>query len=92
MKKDDHSQERLEIVQNQAKKIMDDFIKALDKIDDAGLQVGQIRDKSMREVASEEKKDHRKSPDNSFRKAIFANAPRGVSHDFFVSEKKKWKS
>ena len=71
-----------EKIRKQAKHIMDNFIKALDKAESVKREFGSERKCSMR---AEIKKD--KDPD--FRKRMFMNAPK-KRDDFFVMEKKDW--
>ena len=71
-----------EKIRKQAKHIMDNFIKALDKAESVKQEFGSERKCSMR---AEIKKD--KDPD--FRKRMFMNAPK-KRDDFLVMEKKDW--
>ena len=66
----------------QAKKIMDDFIKALDKVK-VTEKFGVHRDEQVR-VAEKECEDS-----TEFRKRIFKNAPK-IKDDLFIMEKKHW--
>ncbi|HME87252.1 MAG TPA: hypothetical protein VKE88_02470 [Candidatus Nanoarchaeia archaeon] len=66
----------------QAKKIMDDFVKALDKVS-VSEKYGVHRDEQVR-IAEKECEDS-----SQFRKRIFKNAPK-VKDDYFVMEKKNW--
>ena len=71
-----------EKITKQAKNIMDNFIKALDKAECVKENFGSERKDSMR---ANIKKD--KDPD--FRKRMFMNAPK-KKEDFLVMEKKNW--
>ena len=66
----------------QAKKIMDEFMKALDKVI-MTEKFGVVREQQVRE-------SNLPAPDSTeFRKRIFRNAPK-IKDDCFVMEKKKW--
>jgi len=71
-----------EKIRKQAKYIMDNFIKALDKAEGIKQEFGSERKCSMR---AEIKKDK----DPEFRKRMFNNAPK-KRDDFLVMEKKTW--
>jgi Asp-tRNA(Asn)/Glu-tRNA(Gln) amidotransferase C subunit len=71
-----------EKIEKEAKKIMDDFISALDKVPEIGQQFGQEREEQLR--VPEKHEDSKE-----FRKRIFKNAPK-VKDDYFVMEKKSW--
>jgi len=71
-----------EKIRKQAKYIMDNFIKALDKAEGVKEEFGSERKCSMR---AEIKKDK----DTDFRKRMFNNAPK-KRDDFLVMEKKNW--
>jgi len=66
----------------QAKKIMDEFVSALDKVE-VNEKFGSERDLQVRTPNEE--------TDSSleFTKRILKNAPK-VKDDFFIMEKKKW--
>jgi Asp-tRNA(Asn)/Glu-tRNA(Gln) amidotransferase C subunit len=66
----------------QAKKIMDEFVSALDKVK-VKEKFGAEREKQVR-VASDICEDS-----SDFRKRIFRNAPK-IKDDYFQMEKKKW--
>ncbi|MCK4669599.1 MAG: hypothetical protein KAT43_00225 [Nanoarchaeota archaeon] len=73
-----------EKIRKQAKKIMDEFISALDKCPEAKkLSYGARRDKNQRKAGKSryEKTD--------FQEKILDNAPK-VDDDQIVAEKKKW--
>jgi hypothetical protein len=71
-----------EKIEKEAKKIMDDFISALDKVPEIGQQFGNEREEQLRVPEKpEDSKD--------FKKKIFKNAPK-VKDDYFVMEKKSW--
>lgn len=71
-----------EEILNQAKKIMDEFVLALDKVK-VSEKFGVEREKQVRTASS--------LPEDSadFRKRIFKNAPK-MKDDYFQMEKKKW--
>ncbi|MBA3064363.1 hypothetical protein FP803_02910 [Candidatus Woesearchaeota archaeon] len=71
-----------EKITKQAKAIMDNFIRALDKAEGVKEEFGSERECSMR---AEIKKDK----DPEFRKRMFMNAPK-KRDDFLVMEKKNW--
>ena len=71
-----------EKIRKQAKQIMDDFIRALDKTEGLKNEFGQERKSSIREKTKSEK-------DTGFRKRMFKNAPK-KKDDFLVMEKKNW--
>ncbi len=66
----------------QAKKIMDEFVSALDKVK-VSEKFGAKREKQVRIP----KKECEGS--SEFRKRIFKNAPK-IKDDYFVMEKKQW--
>jgi Asp-tRNA(Asn)/Glu-tRNA(Gln) amidotransferase C subunit len=66
----------------QAKRIMDEFVSALDKVK-IKESFGVKRDNQTRVPEKE-------CPDSSeFRKRIFKNAPK-IKDDYFIMEKKEW--
>jgi len=65
----------------QAKSIMDEFMKALDKIEISG-EVGIERAEFTRKAKA-------MKPDAEFRKRMLANAPR-KDDDNIIAEKKSW--
>lgn len=69
-------------IRKEAKKILDNFSKALEGIEDKKLLSGVERDKQVREE-SEVKCD------KEFRKLFFENVPE-KDEDFVLAEKKKW--
>ncbi|HHI04284.1 MAG TPA: hypothetical protein ENL45_01935 [Candidatus Woesearchaeota archaeon] len=71
-----------EEITKQAKNIMNNFIKALNKAEGVKENFGSERKCSMR---AEIKKDK----DTDFRKKMFMNAPK-KKEDFLVMEKKTW--
>jgi len=71
-----------EEIRKQAKHIMDNFIKALDKAECVREQFGSERKDSTRPKAKKEE-------DIGFRERMFKNAPK-KRDDFFVMEKKSW--
>jgi Asp-tRNA(Asn)/Glu-tRNA(Gln) amidotransferase C subunit len=70
-------------IKKQAKKIIDDFSKKLDKINKKISTSVIEREKGERQ----EKKS--KECDNDFREIIFENAP-NKNKDFLLAEKKQW--
>ena len=71
-----------EKIKKQAKNIMDNFIKALDKAEGVKKEFGSERKDSMRAKIKKHK-------DPDFRKRMFKNAPK-KRDDFLVMEKKNW--
>jgi Asp-tRNA(Asn)/Glu-tRNA(Gln) amidotransferase C subunit len=71
-----------EEILKQAKKIMDEFIVALDKV-----KVSEKFGVARREQVRVPEKDCEDSEE--FRKRIFKNAPK-IKDDYFVMEKKEW--
>ena len=71
-----------EKIRRQAKAVMDDFIKALDKIGDISGEVGIERDEMTR-VAKPNK------PDSDFRERMLKNAPK-KDDSHIIAEKKSW--
>lgn len=71
-----------EKITKQAKSIMDNFIKALDKAKGIKGEFGSERKCSMRA-------EIKKHKDFDFRKRMFKNAPK-KKDDFLVMEKKNW--
>jgi hypothetical protein len=70
-----------EKIQTQAKALMDEFIKALDKVEVAG-ETGIEREKSTRVAKA-------CPADEDFRKRMLKNAPR-KDDDHILAEKKSW--
>ena len=71
-----------EKIVNEAKKIMDDFMTALDKVNASEESFGSERDLNIREASeSEYGKD--------FKEKILKNAP-NKDQDFIIAEKKTW--
>ncbi len=70
-----------EKIKKEAKQIMDDFIKALDKIKEIPGEFGAEREQSTRKPEKKEETD--------FRKRMLKNAPR-KDDDFVLMEKKSW--
>lgn len=76
------SDSKREEIQKGAKKILDDFAKALEKV--------KVKEKRLkRDVGGFRKEESGKIGDSSFREIMFANAP-FVEGDSIVAEKKKW--
>ncbi|MBU1205264.1 MAG: hypothetical protein KKA61_03985 [Nanoarchaeota archaeon] len=71
-----------EKITKQAKNIMNNFIKALDKAESVKQEFGSERKCSMREKIKKHK-------DPEFRERMFKNAPK-KRDDFLVMEKKNW--
>jgi len=71
-----------EKIRKEAKHIMDNFIKALDKTEGIKEEFGSERKCSMR-------REIKKDKDPEFRKRMFNNAPK-KRDDFLVMEKKNW--
>ncbi|HLC66943.1 MAG TPA: hypothetical protein VJK52_04860, partial [Candidatus Nanoarchaeia archaeon] len=66
----------------QAKKIMDEFLAALEDVESGTLDVGLERGSGMREPGKRE-------ADPKFPARMFRNAPK-VKNDCIVAEKKQW--
>jgi len=71
-----------EEVRKEAKKMMDEFIKALEKVKEVKGEVGFEAEQDTR-TPKEQKRDV------NFKKRILENAPKSKA-DFIVAEKKKW--
>ena len=71
-----------EKIKRQAKAVMDDFIKALDKVGEISGEVGIERDEMTR-VAKPNK------PDSDFRERMLKNAPKKDDGQI-LAEKKRW--
>jgi Asp-tRNA(Asn)/Glu-tRNA(Gln) amidotransferase C subunit len=71
-----------EQILKQAKKMMDEFISALDKVK-VSEKFGARRDEQVRSP-EEECEDS-----SEFRKRIFKNAPK-IKDEYFLMEKKEW--
>ena len=71
-----------ERIKKQAKSIMDDFIKALDKVGEISGEVWIERDEMTRAAK------HNK-PDSDFRKRMLKNAPK-KDDNHIIAEKKSW--
>jgi len=70
-------------ITQQAKKIMDNFISALDKADNKNLDFTVKRDSNIRKD-----NDHLQT-NNDFSERMLKNAP-NVKNDCIVAERKKW--
>ena len=66
-----------------AKKIMDEFISALDKVEETTPEFGVRRKENIREPFEDKYKD------SDFRDRMFKNAP-NTDGEFILAEKKKW--
>ena len=71
-----------EKIRKEAKHIMNNFIKALDKAEGIKEEFGSERKDSMRA-------EIKKHKNHDFRKRMFMNAPK-KRDDFLVMEKKNW--
>ncbi len=69
-------------IKEQAKKILDDFSKALEGIEDKKLLSGVERDKQLRE-------ETKTFCDKEFKKLFLKNVPK-TEGDYVLAEKKKW--
>ena len=69
-------------IKKDAKKILDDFSKSLESIEDKKLLSGVERNKQVRS-------ESKVVCDKEFRKLFFSNVPR-KDGDFVLTEKKKW--
>lgn len=72
-----------EKIREQAKKIMDEFMTALDKAENNNLAFGEERQASTRAKMSKQ------GTENSFRELMFDNAPK-KNDEYIIAEKKKW--
>jgi Asp-tRNA(Asn)/Glu-tRNA(Gln) amidotransferase C subunit len=72
-----------EKIREEAKRILDSFVGALDKADLPEGKKDLISDKGMRSEGSGEETS------KEFRKSMFDNAPK-KDGDFIIAEKKKW--
>ena len=70
-------------IERNSKKIMDDFLKSLEKVDDSVLDLGQKRKLQVRNKTTGKE-------DKEFKKRFIANTPQGVKDGLVVSDKKKW--
>lgn len=77
------SEEEKEEIKRQAKRIMDDFGKALEKVDSGGDFVFVARDDFTRDEGNALK------PDPEFKKIMFENAPKKNKNSIFA-EKGGW--
>ncbi len=75
--------ENTEEVRKLAKKIMDEFISALNKVKETSPEFGVRRNENIREPFEN------KYSDSDFKDRILKNA-KNVNGDFIVAEKKKW--
>ena len=66
-----------------AKKIMDEFISALNKVEEITPEFGVQRDENVREPFEN------KYSGDEFKSKILKNAPK-KDEDFIIAEKKKW--
>ena len=71
-----------EEIKTQAKKIIDEFIVALEKTEKIEEKIGFNRDEFLRE-------GKKNKPDEEFKKRILKNAPK-KKDDYIVAEKKSW--
>jgi len=71
-----------EEILKQAKKIMDEFVAALDKV--------KVKEKFGAQREDQVRTPEKECPDSTeFRKRIFKNAPK-IKDDYFIMEKKEW--
>ena len=73
---------RQEEIRKEAKKIMDEFMDALDKVKSADGEIGF-------EAGDGTRKPKSKKKDSGFRERMLDNAPKSKD-GFLVAEKKKW--
>lgn len=71
-----------EKIKEQAKAIMDEFVKALDKAGEVSGEIGLEREQATRE-------GKKSKPDNDFRERMLKNAPKKDS-DYIIAERKSW--
>ncbi|MBI1970001.1 hypothetical protein HYS48_04875 [Candidatus Woesearchaeota archaeon] len=71
-----------ERIQEQAKKIMDEFSKALDRVEKVDVPIGFEREQNLREFILNQ-------ADKEFRERMLKNAPKRKG-DYLVAEKKHW--
>ncbi len=71
-----------EKIKSQAKAIMDEFVKALDKAGEVSGEVGLEREQATRE-------GKKSKPDKDFRERMLKNAPKKDS-DYILAERKSW--
>ena len=71
-----------EKIRRQAKAVMDDFIKALDKVGEISGEVGIERDETTRAATPNK-------PDGGFRGRMLKNAPK-KDEGHIIAEKKGW--
>ena len=71
-----------EKIKRQAKEIMDEFMKALEKLPQTTGEFGSERTESLREGKAQK-------PNKEFKKRLLQNAPKSKD-DYLVMEKKKW--
>ncbi|MBI2141544.1 hypothetical protein HYU16_03915 [Candidatus Woesearchaeota archaeon] len=71
-----------EKIKRQAKAIMDEFVKALDKVGDLSGEIGLEREETTRRGSA-------KKQDGSFKERMLKNAPRKEDGQI-LAEKKSW--
>ncbi len=71
-----------EKIRKQAKAVMDEFIKALDKVGEISGKVGLEREQTTREPT-------KSKPNKDFRERMLKNAPK-KDGDSIIAEKKSW--
>jgi len=71
-----------EQIRQQAKKIMDEFVAALDTVPEGELDIGFDREEGVRSAGTAK-------PDPGFKDRMLKNAPK-VKDDYLVAEKKQW--
>lgn len=71
-----------EKIKKQAKAIMDEFVKALDKVGEISGEVGLEREETTREA-------EQSRPNKEFKEKLLKNAPKKAD-GYIVAEKKSW--
>ena len=71
-----------EKIRKQAKAVMDDFIKALNKVGEISGEIGIERNEMTRAAMPNK-------PDSNFRKSMLKNAPK-KDDSHIIAEKKSW--
>jgi hypothetical protein len=82
------SRVKKEVIVEQAKKIMDSFMLALDKVRDIDESFGAERKEDKRAAEKKDESEY-KGFREGFRKRMFKNAPK-VKDDYIQAEKKTW--
>ncbi len=71
-----------EKIKKQAKELMDEFVKALDRVGGIGGEAGLEREEMTREA-------EQSKPDKDFKEKLLKNAPKKAD-GYVVAEKKSW--